>query len=119
MPAGIPLPAGFLPTLEGLPFSNLNTIPSVSLTLTFIGVSMSLYRKYGSGTVRQCVTLSPSTVEGLHKIQEAFATRWPKEKYPTLSAVLDQLLEKNLAEFEKNPEWLDAEVRDFERRYKK
>lgn len=78
----------------------------------------SVFRKYRSGTVRQCISLSPSTVEGLHKIQDAFATRWPKDKYPTLSAVLESLLEKNLAEFEKNPAWLEAEVRDFERRYK-
>lgn len=78
---------------------------------------MSLYRKRGAGTVRQSLSLSPETQKGLKKIQDAFAVRWPKEKYPTLSAVLEVVLSRNLAELEADPEWLAEEVKEFQRRY--
>ena len=80
---------------------------------------MSLYRKRGAGTVRQSLSLSPETQAGLKKLKDAFAQRWPKDKYPTLSAVLEVVLAKNLTELKTNPEWLAEEIKDFQRRYTK
>lgn len=39
--------------------------------------------------------------------------------YPTLSAVLEQVIAKDLARLDSKPEALAAEVNDFERRYPK
>lgn len=78
---------------------------------------MSFYRKRGTGFVRQSLSLSPETQKGLKKIQDAFAVRWPKDKNPNLSLVLEQVLMKNIRELEENPEWLADKIEEFQRRY--
>ena len=77
----------------------------------------SVYRKRGAHTVRFTVSVSDDTQAKLKQIQKAFATRWPKNTYPTLSAVLEELLNRHARELESDPAWLDAEVAEFQRRY--
>jgi hypothetical protein len=76
-----------------------------------------IYRKRFSGTERVTFSLTPETKDGLEKIRQAFGTRYPKAKYPTLSLVLEQVIEKNLRAMHENPAWLEAEVAEFQRRY--
>ena len=76
-----------------------------------------IYRKRFSGTSRATFSLTQETLDGLDKIRRAFGEKYPKDKYPTLSLVLEQVLEKNLRELQENPDWLEAEVQEFQRRY--
>lgn len=80
-------------------------------------MSHSFYRKRGSGTVRTSLAMAVETQEGLNKIRAAYNTRFPRNQYPSLSAVLEVVIAKNLAELEANPEWLAEEIQDFQRRY--
>jgi hypothetical protein len=84
-----------------------------------IGVlmSFSIYRPRGSKTVRKTLAMSVETQQGIKQLQAAFSHRFPKDQFPTLSAVLEIVIHKNLAELNANPEWLAEEVKDFQRRY--
>jgi hypothetical protein len=63
------------------------------------------------------VNLSLKTIAGLDAIRAAFHRRYPEQKFPTLSGTLEQVLQKNIAYFEREPEQLDCEVQDYENRY--
>lgn len=76
-----------------------------------------IYRKRFSGTSRATFSLTQDTLDGLEKIRHAFGKRYPKDKYPTLSLVLEEVLEKSLQELNDNPEWLAEEIKEFQRRY--
>ena len=77
-----------------------------------------IYRKRFSGTAaRTTFSLTQETLDGLDKIRHAFGKRYPKDRYPTLSLVLEQILAKNLRELQGNPEWLADEIEEFQRRY--
>ncbi|HWV46786.1 MAG TPA: hypothetical protein VN039_12350 [Nitrospira sp.] len=79
-----------------------------------------IYRKRFSGTAaRTTFSLTQETLDGLKKIRTAFGMRYPKDRYPTLSLVLEQVLTKNLRELQENPEFLADEIEEFERRYAK
>lgn len=78
-----------------------------------------IYRKRFSGTSRATFSLTQDTLDGLEKIRHAFGKRYPKDQYPTLSLVLEEVLEKSLQELQDNPEWLAEEIRVFQQRYLK
>lgn len=80
-------------------------------------MSKSIYRKRGSESVKVTASISTEAKAKLEAIQKAFAVRWPADTYPTLSAVLESILERHAKELEANPDWLDAEVAEFQRRY--
>ena len=80
-------------------------------------MSNSIYRPRGSNNVRQTVNLSKETIAGLDKIRQAFYTRFPKDAEPTISAIFETVLAKASVELDADPEWLEVEVRDFQRRY--
>lgn len=80
-------------------------------------MSHSIYRKRGSGTVRTSLAMAVETQEGLNKIRDAFAHRFPRNQYPTISSVLEVVIAANLQELQDNPEWLKAEIETFTARY--
>jgi hypothetical protein len=67
-------------------------------------------------SVRTTFTLAPSTMQGLDMIRKAFRRRWPEASFPTISAVLQQLISKDLKRLSR-PEHLKAEVESFEKKY--
>lgn len=77
------------------------------------------YRPRSFPTVRQTISLQPSTLEGIQKIQTAFAQKFPTGQYPSLSAVLDTVLSKEAQALDADPEYLADSIRDFERRYRR
>ncbi len=66
---------------------------------------------------RTSVSLNQSCLAGLESIRAAFHRKYPESAYPTLSAILNVVLESEVKGPEKNPKRLAAEVADFERRY--
>lgn len=66
---------------------------------------------------RTSISLNQSCLAGLESIRAAFHRKYPESAYPTLSAILNAVLESEVKGLEKNPKRLAAEVADFERRY--
>ena len=80
-----------------------------------------LYRqrvKSGGRSVRRSFSITTATIEGLNKIRAAFHRRYPQAAFPTLSAVLESVIAKDLKRLNK-PDHLAAEVRYFQRKYPK
>jgi hypothetical protein len=80
-------------------------------------MSKLIYRKRGVKSVKVTASISKEAQAKLEAIQKAFAVRWPVDTYPTISAVLEAVLERHATELEADPDWLDAEVQEFQRRY--
>jgi len=66
---------------------------------------------------RTSISLNQSCLAGLESIRVAFRRKYPESAYPTLSAILNVVLESEVRNLEKNPRRLEAEVAEFERRY--
>lgn len=65
-----------------------------------------MYRVRSGGAAKTSISLSPQTVEGIHEIRRQFRHRYPKEAYPSLSAVLDSIIIDRLKDYDRHPEWL-------------
>lgn len=70
------------------------------------GLGRRMYRVRSGGAAKTSISLSPQTVEGIHEIRRQFQRRYPKEAYPSLSAVLDSILIDRLKDYDRHPEWL-------------
>lgn len=81
--------------------------------------SKTIYRPRGNKTVRASFSIEEEVQAKLTKIRDAFQTRFPKDQYPSLSAILEVTISRCYQDLLNNPEWLDAEVNEFQRRYKK
>lgn len=78
-----------------------------------------VHRKPSESSEIKSFVLHKSTSEGLKRIQKAFAARYPKDRYPSLSSVLDAVLSKEAQALDSDPAYLDESIRDFERRYRR
>lgn len=79
----------------------------------------TIYRPRGRDTVRASFSMELEAQHKLGQIRDAFQTRFPKDVYPSLSAVLEIVIARSYADFLDDPTLLDAEVKEFQRRYHK
>ena len=78
------------------------------------------YRAHSKlGSTKTAVRLPNDTLEQLDEIRRLFRFRFPEQKFPTLSACLEQALRRYLDEFGDNPAALREEVLLFKERYAK
>jgi hypothetical protein len=68
---------------------------------------------------RLTFTVSDETIKNLDKVRSAFHRRYPLAAFPTLSAVLEKILAKDLAMFNRKPAELAKVVQEFEVKYPK
>lgn len=79
----------------------------------------TIRQKMGIDVTVKSFSLTDSTIQGLESIQKSFCVRYPTERYPTLSLVLEQVLAKCAKELDADPEWFAEEVRIFQTKYGK
>jgi hypothetical protein len=73
---------------------------------------------YGAGgSPVTSVRLTHDTRRGFEEIRETFKRRFPREKFPTLSACLEIALRRYLNEVGNDPKALREEVAEFRERY--
>lgn len=103
--------------------------PPTSLTIHHKGFALmphqptnrALYRKREKkkGPTRKVTfSVSEATIQGLDRIRTAFRRRYPQAAFPTMSAVLESVITKDLKRLSR-PDQLAKEVADFEKRYPK
>lgn len=78
-----------------------------------------IYRKRGEPLQIMSFSVADRTRDGLEAIKLAFCEKYPADRYPTMSFVLDVVLSRAAKELDRNPEWLAAEVQEFRSRYQK
>jgi len=61
--------------------------------------------------------LSPRTIAGVEYLRESFGKRYPKSKFPTVSAVMSDFIQARVALFEFRPSVLNAEIKEFKEKY--
>lgn len=71
----------------------------------------------GRATVPKTFSLSPQALTQLDTIRRLFERRYPREVFPTLSGVLEQLILSSTQRYAENPRELTADVKDFRQRY--
>lgn len=79
----------------------------------------TIYRARGKQTVRASYSMELEAQEKLTLIRNAFQTRFPKDQYPSMSAVLEIVITRSYQDLLSNAEWLDEEVKIFQQKYQK
>lgn len=63
------------------------------------------------------IRLSAKTVAGVEHLQELFESKYPRDRCPTLSALMADMIQARVLLFDCRPSLLDAEIKDFRNRY--
>lgn len=61
--------------------------------------------------------LSPSTIEKVNELKALFSKKYPKDRWPSVSGIMNSLIDSQLTVFERDKDQLNAELRDFRERY--